>query len=369
MRFVGQLEPGTGTGAGSGGIWGGLFLVLGSMKNRAYECAEVTAPFIEHTHYPNVVFDTSVGEVVGAFRKSFPQARRLTPRFDDGAAALTMHRPDYVAFVLEGTRLDPGFNPFPLYFIAREGTVFTEPASFEARHTLFFFDEVTRATPEACVGAVLGAAASLQAAEWVLDGAGPRLALACCRPPGHHAHFALGGGLCLFANPAIAARALKRRGRVAVVDVDQDHGNGTQALFYEDPEVLTVSLHAAGWPFVAGHPEEVGKGAGVGRNLNLAMPRGSGSAVYLEALERALAEVKLFRPASLVVALGFDAQKEQGFGFLQLESEDFAIVGRRLGELGLPTVITTEGCYGYYSSTAVSADHFFAAWEQSYRSS
>ncbi|PZG43018.1 acetylpolyamine amidohydrolase [Spongiactinospora gelatinilytica] len=330
--------------------------------------AEMTEPYVEHQEFPDLVYPTSVTATLAAFRRAFPEAARLVPEPDDGTAALSVHAPGYVEFVKEGARRPEGATKFPLNVVALPELRVSKPRTFEGRHIQYFFDEVTRATPAVCQGALHSAAASHQGARWLAArGEGPAMVLVPCRPPGHHALPAIGGGLCLFANAAIAARELSRDGRVAVLDIDQDHGNGTQAAFYDDPSVLTVSIHAEGWPHVAGFAEETGGPGAPDANLNLPLPVGSGFAAYEAALATALAAIGRFAPKYLVLALGYDAHREQGFGLLRLESDDFAVLADRIAGLRLPTLVTTEGCYGYYDSTAVAATRFFDAWAERWR--
>ena len=155
--------------------------------------------------------------------------------------------------------------------------------------------------------ALAAADAALTAADLVAAGAPAAYAL--CRPPGHHAGPGYYGGFCFLNNAAIAARSLARLGRVAVVDVDFHHGNGTQDVFWEDPEVLYVSLHgdpAGHYPHFTGAADETGGGAGTGTNRNLPLPDGTGDDAYLAALGEAMAVVAGFDPATLVVSAGFD---------------------------------------------------------------
>ena len=189
--------------------------------------------------------------------------------------------------------------------------------------------------------------AAVSAAEHVHVGA--RVAYALCRPPGHHAFPDMAGGFCYVNNTAVAATVLRRaHARVAIVDVDLHHGNGTQAIFYRRADALTVSIHADPvrfYPFFWGYAGERGAGPGLGTNLNLPLPRGSGDAEFLEALERASERVTAFAPGALVVALGLDAFEGDPFGGLALTTEGFGRIGARLAELGLPTVIVQEGGY------------------------
>ena len=197
-------------------------------------------------------------------------------------------------------------------------------------------------------------AAIAGAADCALDGAeallaGEREAYALCRPPGHHAYADVGAGFCYVNNAAVAAEHLARaRGRVAIVDVDVHHGNGTQGLFYERADVLFASVHAdpdVGYPFFAGRADETGRGAGAGFNLNLPLPAGTTDAGWLDAVARGATAVRRFEPAALVVSLGFDAFERDPSALLSVSTEAFRACGRTVGALGLPTLLVQEGGY------------------------
>jgi len=185
------------------------------------------------------------------------------------------------------------------------------------------------------------------AAQHVSDGA--PCAYALCRPPGHHAFSDLAGGFCYVNNSAVAAAVLRHRhARVAIVDVDLHHGNGTQGIFYRRADIFTLSVHADPirfYPFFWGHAEERGEGPGLGYNRNLPLPRGSQDDTFLDALDRGLESVQAFAPGALVVALGLDAFEGDPFGGLSVTTEGFGRIGERLGQLGLPTTIVQEGGY------------------------
>ncbi|MBF8224020.1 histone deacetylase family protein [Halomonas sp. 328] len=195
---------------------------------------------------------------------------------------------------------------------------------------------------------ILASAASAEAAAEAVLG-GESAAYALCRPPGHHAGPERAGGFCFLNNSALAATVLRERfARVAIVDVDLHHGNGTQDIFYARGDVWTGSLHADPadfYPFFWGGADETGEGEGQGANLNLPLPLGSDGAVFLVALERLLAAMTEFRPQALVVALGLDAHKDDPLAGLSLETEDFRAIGARLAEIKLPTVLVQEGGY------------------------
>ena len=172
---------------------------------------------------------------------------------------------------------------------------------------------------------------------------------ALCRPPGHHAFSDMAGGFCFLNNAAIAAQWLTQVGRrVAVLDVDVHHGNGTQGIFYERGDILTASVHADAsnfYPFFWGHPNERGAGAGLGANLNLALPLGSADAPWLHAIEHALEYTGSFGADCLVVALGLDAHVSDPFRALGITTQGFAALGRRLARYDTPVVLVQEGGY------------------------
>ncbi len=179
--------------------------------------------------------------------------------------------------------------------------------------------------------------------------AGAPCAYALCRPPGHHAFSDLAGGFCYVNNASVAAAFLHRTcERVAIIDVDLHHGNGTQGIFYARADIFTMSIHADPirfYPFFWGHAAERGEGPGLGYNLNLPLPRGSRDGAFLDALERGLESVRAFAPGALVVALGLDAFEGDPFGGLAVTTDGFGRIAERLARLGLPTVIVQEGGY------------------------
>lgn len=182
----------------------------------------------------------------------------------------------------------------------------------------------------------------------VLASSGTHFAL--CRPPGHHAGADYMGGYCYLNNVAIAAQSALDQGatRVAVLDVDYHHGNGTQDIFYERADVLTISLHAdpkMDYPFYWGHSDETGAGKGAGANLNLAMPRGTRWPAYREELSRGLEAVTRFKPDLLIVPYGADTYRGDPISFFDIETGDYEHMARDISALGLPTLITMEGGY------------------------
>lgn len=203
-----------------------------------------------------------------------------------------------------------------------------------------------------CEGTFEAAMASkdvaLSAVDHVLASGEPAFGL--CRPPGHHAATDQFGGYCFFNNAAIAAqRALDAgRSRVAVLDIDFHHGNGTQQIFYDRDDVLFLSIHGDPvhcFPHFLGHADETGEGAGEGFTVNYPLAPGTGYAAWAEALEAAKARILAAGCELLVVSLGVDAFEHDPISAFTLSSDDFTDVGRRLGRLGLPTVFLLEGGY------------------------
>lgn len=222
------------------------------------------------------------------------------------------------------------------------------PHNFAARLGLFSFDSGSPLTAGTWAAARGGAACALAAAHAVAQG--DRSAFALTRPPGHHAGPDFLGGYCFLNNAAIAAQALRDAGhaKVAVLDVDYHHGNGTQTIFYERADVLTVSIHgdpATEYPFFLGHADERGAAAGEGFNLNLPLPRGTGFATWRATLDTALAAVKDFGANALVVPMGLDTFEGDPISGFTLQSADYLAVGAALAGAGLPTVFTFEGGY------------------------
>ncbi len=176
--------------------------------------------------------------------------------------------------------------------------------------------------------------------------AGDRAAYALCRPPGHHAAADLYGGFCYLNNAAIAARSMGKQ--VAILDIDYHHGNGTQLIFYGDPDVLFCSLHAHpddDYPYYWGGADERGSGAGSGLNHNWPLPQNTDDDAYLGALDEALAVINNFDPRYLVVSAGFDTILGDPVGGFRLSTAGLRAVGQRIAALHVPAVIVQEGGY------------------------
>lgn len=189
--------------------------------------------------------------------------------------------------------------------------------------------------------------AAQAAAEAVRSDGG--LAYALCRPSGHHAQRARAAGFCYVNNSAIAAAQLRQsHQRVAVLDIDAHHGDGTQQIFYERGDVFTVSTHAdpsGYYPWYTGYAHERGTGEGEGCNLNLPLAHGSGNAEFARVLDQAVTAIERFQPDALVLPLGFDTYKDDPISVLRLDMGAFRLAGERVRALGLPTVVVQEGGY------------------------
>ena len=277
------------------------------------------------------------------------------PGTDSRPVLALIHTSRYLAF-LEGAwadwlALEPGNadrQPFPSVWPVRSLRADVEPANFTARLGMYSMDNGSPLSAGTWAAAKAGADAAVSATR--LLRAGEHAVFCATRPPGHHAGADFMGGYCFLNNAAVAAQALRTQGcrRVAVLDVDYHHGNGTQSLFYERADVLFVSLHGdprTEYPFYLGHADETGRGAGEGFNLNLPLPAGSAASTWFEALELACARIARHGADALVVSLGLDTFAGDPISTFALQADDFSRLGQRLGRLGMPTIFVLEGGY------------------------
>jgi acetoin utilization deacetylase AcuC-like enzyme len=297
----------------------------------------------------------------------------LEPTFDSNLVLPQIHSERYLEFLRtawdQWVAMDPenaGLQPFPAVWPVRTLRSDLEPTNFTARLGLYSMDNEspfvagTWIAAKKAADAAMGAAA-LVALGWVPGSPGdsgmlpgirkpPRAVFCATRPPGHHAGPDFMGGYCFLNNAAVAAQALLYlgSGRVAILDVDYHHGNGTQAIFYDRSDVLTVSIHGdprTEYPFFLGHSDETGEGNGDGFNLNIPLPAGTPASEWFDALDFACDRVTHHRPHFLVVSLGLDTYEGDPISQFKLRSEDFTRLGARLAELGLPTIFVLEGGY------------------------
>jgi acetoin utilization deacetylase AcuC-like enzyme len=275
----------------------------------------------------------------------------VLPTGHDDAAVLAVHDPDLVAFLRDGHRAwRAAGGPDPMipdtFFSRRWAPDERPPTSPTALAGWWCFDTATPVVSGSWEATRAAVDVALTAADLVAAGA--PVAYALTRPPGHHTGVRAFGGFCLLNPAAIAARSLATVGRVAVLDVDVHHGNGTQEVFWDDPQVFYASLHgdpAHLYPYVTGHADEVGAGRGRGTTRNVPLPPGTGDTGYLAALEGVLDELDRYDPATVVVSLGLDAADVDPLGSLALTAEGYTEVGRRLRAFGRPVALVQEGGY------------------------
>ena len=274
----------------------------------------------------------------------------IRPRDHGLGPIAAVHTPEYLEFpeniytrwqrIPEASEeVIPNIHP-----LARDGRY---PASAVGQAGYHMADTACPISAETFESVCWSAWSAVDAADVVLGG--EKVSYALCRPPGHHAFADVAGGFCFINNSAVAAQhLLGSASRVAILDVDLHHGNGTQGIFYARPDVLTVSIHADPvrfYPFFWGHADERGEGPGLGYNLNLPLPRKSGDDEFMAALDVAFKRIRAYAPEALVVALGLDAFEGDPFGGLSVTTPGFARMAEAIASLGLPTVIVQEGGY------------------------
>ncbi len=280
--------------------------------------------------------------------------RRRLPR-DFGLSAIsTVHSADYLEFLSHAHEqwsaiADTSEDMFP--HIHGHRYVHGRPSALIGLAGLYMAGTNCPLAAGTWSAAYASAQCAIEAAELVSKS--EPAAYALCRPPGHHAYADLAGGFCYLNNAAIAAAwMLNTFSRIAIVDIDIHHGNGTQEIFYRRNDVYVVSIHADPanlFPFYSGYDRERGADSGYGFNLNIPLPPGSGDAAVADALRRGVAELQTFDPEALVVSLGFDASADDPIGVFRVTANGFKELGRILAELAVPTVLVQEGGYSLAS--------------------
>ena len=264
-----------------------------------------------------------------------------------------IHDEAYVAFLQsawkEWTAAGRSGDIFPLVWPGANMRRDVSPQTIDGKLGLYAFDSGTPICAGTWEVAYQGAQSAIAAAQSVMKNESKH-AFSFSRPPGHHAMSAQFGGYCFLNNAAIAAQAMSDAGaqRVAVLDVDYHHGNGTQAIFYYRSDVMVINIHsdpANEYPYFLGHADERGEGDGVGFNLNLPLPKGTTWKSYKPALEKAIQALEDYDADGLILSFGADTYKDDPLGFFKLDTPHFTEIGKRVDALGLPTAIILEGGY------------------------
>jgi acetoin utilization deacetylase AcuC-like enzyme len=275
-----------------------------------------------------------------------------TPQ-DFGRAPLErVHTPEYLTFMetfwSRWTAAGRDRDAFAYVWPVRQLRATPAPESIDGLLGRFSFDTGTPLTANTWEAATASANTALTAARFLREG--DRAAFALCRPPGHHAAADYFGGYCFLNNAAIAAQWLRDQGtaRVAILDIDYHHGNGTQSIFYERSDVMVLNIHADprhDYPFFLGHADETGEKAGKGYTQNWPLPLGTDWTGYSAAFEEAYRWLGVYSPDVLIVSLGLDTYEHDPISKFRLVSDDYLRIGARLARLGKPTLFVLEGGY------------------------
>jgi len=295
--------------------------------------------------------------------KDLNLCERIKPRHFPERHIKAVHASHYVEYFKRMCAImKPGESLYPYVFPIRNNA--RPPKEMPVRAGYYCIDTFTPLNRNAYLAATRAVDCVLTAAQTILEGY--RLAYALVRPPGHHAERGTFGGFCYFNSAAVTAHFLSTYGRLAVLDIDYHHGNGTQEIFYERPDVLTISIHGHprfAYPYFSGFPDERGNETGKGFNVNYALPERLEGAEYTKVLERALKKIIRFRPKFLIVALGLDTARGDPTGTWNLLPKDFHTNGHRIGSLRLPTIIVQEGGYRTRSLGLNAREFLRGLWE------
>lgn len=263
-----------------------------------------------------------------------------------------VHAPDYVDFLAtawrDWTAIGRTNDALPLVWPVPSMRTDRVPRHIDGRLGYYSLDASAPITAGTWDALQAGADVALTAASLLV--AGERAAFALTRPPGHHAATSAMGGYCYVNNAAVAAQHLRDRGcpRVAIVDVDYHHGNGTQRIFEARGDVLFLSIHAdpvVEYPFFLGYADEHGHGAGEGATHNFPLPFGTTWTGYAEALSAACGVMRAWSPDAIVVSLGVDTYEHDPISEFELKRDDYPRIGEALAALDRPTVFVMEGGY------------------------
>lgn len=283
---------------------------------------------------------------------------RMLPKMYAEKFITVVHDKDYVSYLRRAcTGLPPGKTIYPEVFPVRNTS--RPPRKLAFRAGYYCIDPFTPLSQNAYLAARGAVNCTMTATDALLKGY--HFAYALVRPPGHHAERRAFGGFCYFNSAAVAAQYLSQRGRVVVLDIDFHHGNGTENIFYERADVLTLSIHGHpnfAYPHFSGFEDEKGSGPGLGFNVNYPLPEDANVERYRSTLQKALKRVRDFAPQYLIVCLGLDTAKGDPTGSWSLVAEDFQKNGEMIGALGYTTLVVQEG--GYRTRTlGINARHFF----------
>jgi acetoin utilization deacetylase AcuC-like enzyme/GNAT superfamily N-acetyltransferase len=283
---------------------------------------------------------------------------RVTPKSHGGRMLREVHDPDFVNYlktVCEKLALTRPVYPyvFPVRHPERK------PKELAVRAGYYCIDTFTPLDQNAYRAARAAVDVALSGAEELLEGR--PMAYALCRPPGHHAGRRVFGGFCYFNNAAVAAQALSEEGKVAVLDIDFHHGNGTQDIFWTRSDVLTISIHGHpnyAYPYFSGFPDEIGEGFGRGCNRNYPLSENAGDELYLSTLDKALDGIDRFKPTFLVISLGYDTMSGDPTGSFALSVRAMQTIGTRVASLHRPLLFVQEGGYSLRNLRRGSAAFF-----------
>jgi acetoin utilization deacetylase AcuC-like enzyme/GNAT superfamily N-acetyltransferase len=305
---------------------------------------------LHHVHERGYVERPARVDVILKAIEGLPDVERLPVRNFGERSIRAVHDADFVNY-LRNFCLDlpPGEMVYPYVFPIRRTD--RPPNDRSRRAGYYCIDTFTPLSLEAYKAARAAVNVALSGAGAIV--AGHPLVYSLCRPPGHHAERDTYGGFCYFCNGAIAAQYLvERMGKVAVLDIDYHHGNGTQDIFYNRSDVLTISIHghpSFAYPYFSGFADEVGEGEGKGYNHNLPLAEEIHDGRYLAALDVALGLVSKFKPEALVVSLGLDIAKADPTGTWSVTADGLYEIGNRIGSMKLPTLLVQEGGYNIRS--------------------